>query len=165
MASASSTLPGRSPSTTIDNEHLGINYSSAGYGGTWKDNTRDLYPDWVQINFSGSKTIDRVVVYTAQDNYAAPVEPTDSMTTQIGITDFSVQGGTGSAWVTLAGITGNNLIKRTVSFPAYTTDRIRIESPPRKPPNRVWSRSKRGAPPSGRSSPRRAVIAQGARDS
>ena len=32
----------------------------------------NAYPDWVQINFNGSKSIDRVVVYTLQDNYAEP---------------------------------------------------------------------------------------------
>ena len=37
-------------------------------------------PDWVQINFNGSKTIDRVVVYTVQDNYTNPIEPTDTLT-------------------------------------------------------------------------------------
>jgi hypothetical protein len=37
-----------------------------------------------------------------------------------------VQGWNGSAWVTLASVTGNKFVKRTVSFPAFTTDRIRV---------------------------------------
>ena len=49
------------------------------------------------------------------------------MTTQIGIIDFNIQGWTGSAWISLAGITGNNLVERTLSVPACTTDRSRIE--------------------------------------
>src|SRR6185437_1398362 len=61
------------------------------------------------------------------DNYAHPVEPTDTMTfTTEGVTAFTVQGWNGAAWVTLATITGNNLVKRTVNFTAYTTSRIRI---------------------------------------
>jgi hypothetical protein len=28
--------------------------------------------------------------------------------------------------VTLASVAGNNLVKRTATFPAYTTDRIRV---------------------------------------
>ncbi len=85
------------------------------------------FPDWVQINFSGSKTIDHVVVYTVQDNYTSPIEPTDVLTfTKYGVVDFTVQGWNGSAWVTLGTVTGNNLVKRTVNFAAYTTDRIRI---------------------------------------
>ena len=91
------------------------------------DATANTYPDWVQINFNGSKTIDRVVVYTLQDNYANPIEPTDTLTFSLyGVTDFTVQGWNGSAWVTLGTVSGNNLVKRSVSFTAFTTDRIRI---------------------------------------
>ena len=42
------------------------------------------------------------------------------------ITAFTVQGWNGSAWVNLGSVSGNNLVKRTVNFSAYTTDRIRI---------------------------------------
>ena len=81
----------------------------------------------MQIVFNGTKTIDRVVVYTVQDNYASPIEPTDTLTfSQYGITNFTVEGWNGSAWVTLATVSGNNLIKRTTTFTAYTTDRIRV---------------------------------------
>ena len=81
----------------------------------------------MQINFNGSKTIDRVVVYTLQDNYNNPIEPTDTLTfTAYGVTDFTVQGWDGRAWVMLGTVTGNNLVKRTVTFAAFTTDRIRI---------------------------------------
>jgi hypothetical protein len=38
-----------------------------------------------------------------------------------------VQGWNGSAWVNLGSVSGNNLVKRTVNFAAYTTDRIRIK--------------------------------------
>ncbi len=126
VASASSTLPGRAPSVLIDNERAGINFASAGYGGIWKDATYGAFPDWAQVNFNGSKTINRVVVYTAQTNYTAPVEPTDTLTTTLGLTDFTVQGWDGGAWVVLASVTGNNLVKRTLIFPAFATDRIRV---------------------------------------
>ncbi len=126
VASASSTLPGRAPSVLIDNERAGINFASAGYGGIWKDATYGAFPDWAQVNFNGSKTINRVVVYTAQTNYTAPVEPTDTLTTTLGLTDFTVQGWDGGAWVVLASVTGNNLVKRTLTFPAFATDRIRV---------------------------------------
>ncbi len=67
-----------------------------------------------------SKTIDHVVVYTVQDNYTSPIEPTDVLTfTKYGVMDFTVQGWNGSAWVTLGTVTGNNLVKRTVNFAAY----------------------------------------------
>jgi hypothetical protein len=125
VASASSTYSGNFPvSAIINNVRTGANW---GVSGGWNDNTGNVYPDWVQINFNGTKTIDHVVVYTVQDNYASPVEPTDTMTFSLyGITAFTVQGWNGSAWVNLGSVSGNNLVKRTVNFSAYTTDRIRI---------------------------------------
>lgn len=125
VASASSTYSNGYPVTAVNNDQRsGANW---GNGGGWNDATYGTRPDWVQINFNGIKTIDRVVVYTLQDNYTNPIEPTDTLTfNTYGITDFTVQGWDGSAWVTLATVSGNNLVKRTVSFAAYTTDRIRI---------------------------------------
>ena len=96
-------------------------------GGGWADGTPGTFPDWVQIAFNGSKTIDRVVVYTLQDNFNQPVEPTDSTTfATYGITAFTVQGWNGTSWITLATVSGNTLVKRTVSFAPTTTDRIRV---------------------------------------
>ena len=128
VASASSTYSAAHYSFAVssvnDGERTGINW---GHDGGWNDKTANSYPDWVQIIFNGAKTIDHVVVYTLQDNYANPVEPTDTLTfTQYGVTDFTVQGWTGNGWTTLGTVSGNNLVKRTVNFNAYTTSRIRI---------------------------------------
>jgi hypothetical protein len=58
-----------------------------------------VWPDWVEVDFSGSKTIDRVVVYSVQDNYTQPVEPTDGMTFSLyGLQDFTVEGRSGNSW-------------------------------------------------------------------
>ena len=112
-------------SAAVNNgDRAGLNW---GNGGGWNDATDGVFPDWVQINFSGPKTIDHVIVYTMQDNYASPVDPPDTLTFSLyGITDFQVQGWNGSAWVTLGSVTGNNLVKRQVNFAATTTDRIRV---------------------------------------
>src|SRR5438105_4507730 len=128
IASASSTYTQSGHSFAAaainNNERAGVNW---GNGGGWIDATANAYPDWVEIDFNGSKTIDHVIVYTVQDNYASPVEPTDSMTFGLyGITDFTVQGWNGASWVTLGTVSGNHLVKRTVNFTATTTDRIRI---------------------------------------
>ena len=124
VATASSTMAGHPVSTVNNNERTGGNWTN---GMSWTDNTSHTYPDWVQINFSGVKTIDRVVLYTMEDAYASAVEPTDTMTFSLyGITGFTVQTWDGANWVTQATITGNNLVKRTVSFAAVATDRIRI---------------------------------------
>jgi len=62
-----------------------------------------------------------------QDNYLTPVEPTDTMTFSLrGISDFTVQGFNGSTWVTLAVVSGNRLVKRSVTFTPFATDRIRV---------------------------------------
>ena len=45
----------------------------------WADGGAGVFPDWVQINFNGQKTLDHVVVYSVQDNFLNPVEPTDTI--------------------------------------------------------------------------------------
>src|SRR5262249_22156492 len=86
-----------------------------------------MFPDRVEIDFSGPQTIDHVVVYSVQDNNTSPVEPNDTMTfTQRGVTAFDVQAWNGSAWITLASVTGNKLVKRTVSFAPTTMSKIRV---------------------------------------
>jgi hypothetical protein len=125
IASASSTISSAYPVAAVNNnERAGVNW---GNGGGWNDATANAFPDTVQISFNGSKTINRVVVYTLQDNYANPVEPTDTMSFSLyGVTAFVVQGWTGSSWTTLATVSGNNLVKRSVNFSAFTTTRIRL---------------------------------------
>src|SRR4026208_576375 len=64
-----------------------------------------------------------------QDNYAAPVEPTPTMTfTNYGLTAFQVQYWNGSAWIDVPGgnITGNNLVWRRIAFAPLTTHAIRV---------------------------------------
>ena len=62
-----------------------------------------------------------------QDNWQSPIEPTATQTFSLyGVTDFTVQGWTGNGWTTLGTVSGNNLVKRTVNFNAYTTSKIRI---------------------------------------
>jgi hypothetical protein len=126
VASASSVYyTGWLPIATVnDSERAGMYW---GLGNGWADGTPNAYPDWVQIQFSGQRTISSVVVYTVQDAFNAPSDPTDTMTfTSYGITDFNVQYWNGSAWVTLGSVTGNNLVKKTFNFTAVTTDRIRV---------------------------------------
>lgn len=99
-----------------------------GNSGIWNDATRLVYPDWVEVQLPAARTIDRVVVYTMQDTYWAPVEPSDTMRFRYyGVVDFDVQAWSGGAWTTVATVTNNSLVKRTVAFNALTTDRIRIQ--------------------------------------
>src|SRR3989442_1788313 len=125
LASASSIYSsGYAASGAIDNVRSGANW---GNGGGGNHATPHNFPDWLQVNFSASQSINRVVVYSVQDNYQNPVEPTDTMIFSLyGLVDFTVQGWNGTSWVILGTVSGNNLVKRMVTFSTYTTDRIRI---------------------------------------
>src|SRR5688572_30184616 len=126
-ATASSVYSAGYPAAAVINgDRRGTNYGS---GGVWHDGTGGVYPDWVEIAFAGSKTIDEVAVFTVQNAWSAPSEPTPAMTwSQWGVNDFTVQYWTGSAWQTVPDgvVTNNNLVWRSVTFPALTTARIRV---------------------------------------
>jgi Tfp pilus tip-associated adhesin PilY1 len=124
-ATASSTYSsGYGPGTVINGDRSGANWGSTG---GWNSAGANNYPEWLQINFNGSKSVTQAIVYSVQDTYWAPIEPTDTLTfNNYGLVDFAVQGWDGSSWITLATVSGNNLVKRTVNFSAFTTDRIRV---------------------------------------
>ena len=128
IATASSTYSTNyTVGATNDGDRKGLNW---GAGGGWNDATTTVYPDWVQITFNGPKPIDEIDVFTLQDTYTAPIDPTSDLTfTKYGVTAFDVQYWNGTAWVTAPGgsITGNNLVWRKITLPAITTDRIRVQ--------------------------------------
>ena len=98
-------------------------------GGGWNDATSGVFPDWLQVDFNGSKTIDEVDVFTLQDNPATPAEPTETMTFSLyGLTSYDVQYWNGSAWATVPGgtVTGNNKVWRKFTFAPINTTKIRV---------------------------------------
>jgi hypothetical protein len=110
----------------IDGDRKGSNWSN---GGGWNDGTPNIYPDSIQIGFAGWKTISEIDVFTLQDNFLNPLDPTPGMTFSLyGITDFQVQFWDGSTWVNLPNgtVTGNNLVWRKITFPPIATPNIRI---------------------------------------
>jgi S-formylglutathione hydrolase FrmB len=127
-ASASSVYSSRSysPAGVIDGERAGANWEQ---GGGWNDATRGLWPDWLQVSFSGAKTINQIRVYTLQDNFGSPTEPTsDVAATLYGLLDFDVQYWDGARWATVPGgsVTGNDRAMRVFDFPELTTTKIRV---------------------------------------
>lgn len=128
-ASSSASLS-LTPNATNNGERQGIHWGSAPLtGSAWQDATTASYPDWLQIEFDGNKTIDEIDVFTAQDTFWDPEEPTESMTfTTYGITNFDIQYWNGSAWATVPGgsVTSNNKVWRKVTFAAVTTSKIRV---------------------------------------
>lgn len=127
LAIASSSYnSGYAPSGANNGDRKG---SSWGNGGGWNDATADTYPDWVQIDFAGSKVIDELDVFTVQDSYSDPLEPTLSMTfSSYGLIGYDIQYWDGFTWIPLPGgsVTGNNKVWRKFSFPALSTSKIRI---------------------------------------
>ena len=71
----------------------------------------------------------RVVVYSVQDDYFNPVEPSDTQVcASYALRDFEVQKSldNGATWTTVASVSGNSLCKRTLTFAPVRTDGIRI---------------------------------------
>jgi hypothetical protein len=95
----------------------------------WNDDTANNFPDWLEVDFNGTKAISEVDVFSVQDNLQSPVNPTPTMTfTLYGLTNFEVQYWTGSAWADVPGgaVTGNNLVWRQFKFAALSTTKIRV---------------------------------------
>jgi RHS repeat-associated protein len=84
---------------------------------------------WLEVDFGTNKTINEIDVFTLQDNWAGPSEPTESMTfTQWGLTGYDVQYWDGSNWITVPGgsVTGNNKIWKKFTFSPLSTSKIRV---------------------------------------
>ena len=69
-AVASSTLSTYGAGGVIDGSRVSTNNA------IWLDNTLSTFPDWVEVDFNGSKTISEIDVVTQQDANTNPVEPT-----------------------------------------------------------------------------------------
>ncbi|QGQ97949.1 hypothetical protein EHS13_25190 [Paenibacillus psychroresistens] len=129
-ASASSTHSiGFSASGIINGDRTGAAWEN---GGGWNDQNGDAYPDWVQVGFNGSKTINEIDVFTIQDGDFAenpPSEPTTEMPfSEGGITDFIVQYWKGNNWVTVTNgsVHANNKVWNKFTFSPVVTDKIRV---------------------------------------
>ena len=127
-ATASSTYSSRSypASSAIDGDRKGANWEQ---GGGWNDATRDSFPDWLEVDFSGAKRIHQINVFTLQDSFTSPSDPTPLMTCGLyGLLDFQVQYWDGANWATVPGgsITNNNLVMNTILFEDITTTKIRV---------------------------------------
>ena len=124
-ASSTSTGSGFSPTGAIN----GNNRGPWGNGEGWNDATPGSVPDWIQVDFAGSKTIDEINVFSLHDNYTTENTPTETQTfTLYGLLAFNVQYWNGSSWTTVpgGGVTGNNKVWRKFTFAPITTNKIRV---------------------------------------
>jgi photosystem II stability/assembly factor-like uncharacterized protein len=127
VASSTTTVRDYSPANAINGDRKAANWESG--GGGWNDNTRDVYPDNLEVDFSASNTISEIRVYTVQNDYRNPVEPDANTPADVyGILDFDVQYWNGAAWVTVPGgsVTNNDKAMRVFTFPDVTTNKIRV---------------------------------------
>ncbi len=138
VATTSNTASASYPASSINNgDRKGLVW---GAGGGWYNGKKGTFPEWVQVQFNGQKTIDEIDVFSIQDAFTSPIIPTSTtLFTKYGVTAFNVQyctdptaaacgpKGTGWATITNGSVTGNNLVWRTFTFPAVTTDRIRVQ--------------------------------------
>ena len=138
MASASSSYPGSAPSGAIDGDRKGLNFGKDGY---W--NSKDAtFPQWLEVDFKGKRTITEIDLFTIQDDYASPVEPTPRMEfTKYGLRDFDVEFWkelsfpppipAGGLWVPIPGgsVRGNKLVWNQFDFSKspITTLKIRVK--------------------------------------
>ena len=127
VASSSSVYgPGYTASGAINGDRTGASW---GAGGGWADGTYNAYPDWLQVDFAGAKTITEVDVFSIQDVSWAPVTPSPTTTFSVyGVTDFQLQYWSGTQWVAIPGaaVTGNRLVWRQLTFAPITTTGIRV---------------------------------------
>jgi RHS repeat-associated protein len=129
---ASSSYNAAYPATAAtDGDRTGRNW---GNGGGWNDATQGQFgSDWLQVTFESVKTINEIDVFTLQDNYANPVEPTLTQAFSTvdnvgqGITYFEVQYLSGSRWITVPnGLVLDNKVWKKLTFPALSTSAIRV---------------------------------------
>ena len=126
VTASSTYASGFDASGTINGDRKGQSWGS---GGGWNDATPGAWPDWLEVDFAGAKTIDEVDVFSVQDNYTAPEEPTAGMTfTRYGLTAFTVQYWDGTQWLAVPNgvVVANALVWRPVTFAPITTTKIRI---------------------------------------
>ncbi len=125
--SSTGSTGGTFPASGVNNgDRKGLNWEN---GGGWRDGTDNVFPDWLQVDFNGTKTIDEIDVFTIQNGYANPSEPTETMTFSLyGITAFDVQYWNGSSWATVTNgsVSGNDKVWRKFTFSPVTTTKLRV---------------------------------------
>ena len=111
------------PSNCINGNRSGSGWLD-GTGG-WTSDTP--LPQWIQVDFPAIRSISEMDVFTIQDNYSSPSEPTESMTFSLyGVTSCSVQYWNGSAWTNLGSSSGDYHVWKKYTFGAVVTQGIRV---------------------------------------
>ncbi|HEY9283838.1 MAG TPA: discoidin domain-containing protein [Pyrinomonadaceae bacterium] len=112
------------PTALLDGDRKGLNW---GNNGGWRCATANAFPDTVEIRFASPKRIHSVDLFTLQDEYLNPVEPTREQTfSSFGVTDYRIEYWDGSAWITAGSRAANNNVWSTITFESVATEKIRV---------------------------------------
>lgn len=137
VVSASSTHAGFSAASAIDGDRIGQNCNFTaglapcwGNDGGWNDNTRDIWPDWLRVDFGRPRAVGRIVFSTFQDNFSTlHIEP--YLNLQIGgnygVEKYTLEVLTpAGTWVQVADVDENYDIIREHKFTPILATAIRI---------------------------------------
>jgi hypothetical protein len=123
------------PTASSSNPTTDVNWTNNGElsgapGGvpqSWADGTANVFPDWLQITLGQIRPVNRVKIYSRQDDLTSSIPPTDATVASIrAVKDFSIQVFVGGNWVTVANIYDNSMAIREVTFGTVYTDAVRI---------------------------------------
>jgi hypothetical protein len=98
-------------------------------GGQWRDGTQGVFPDWLQVAFGGTRTINEISIYGVRDDYSNTTPPDETtIATIYTLIDFDVEYWSGTGWALVPGgdIRGNNLAWVKLTFPEIQTSMIRV---------------------------------------
>jgi hypothetical protein len=128
VASASSLYGAAFAAAAVnDGDRTGVKWAA---GGGWDDGTPGVFPDWVQVNFAGKKSISEINLFMVPDDVTNPSEPSETLTfTKYGLTSFQVLYWGASGWTVVPGgnVKSNNLVVRKFLFsPPIFTDKVRV---------------------------------------
>jgi hypothetical protein len=125
-ASNSTTAGAGFPASAVINGQRHTN-NQWGSGGGWSSQTGLSMPQWIEIDFGATRSIDLINVFTLANAINYNTDPTLSDTfSSYGIVDFKVQYWNGSTWVDLATVTANDKVWRQFTFSSVSTTKIRI---------------------------------------
>ncbi len=125
--SASSTYAPNYPASALINGLRHTNNQYANSGSWLSSNNPANSPQLLEIQFSGSKTIDEINLLSLADavNYTTDPSLTDTFI-YYGTVAFTVDYWNGSGWINLAAVTNNNKVWRQFTFSPVTTTKIRV---------------------------------------
>ncbi|MBX9766521.1 MAG: hypothetical protein K2X47_04540 [Bdellovibrionales bacterium] len=121
----SSQFDARFPAAAIINgERAGRNWER---GGGWNDGTPNAFVDGIEILFARPKSINEINIYTLQDNYLFPVEPTPSLQFSLyGLTDGIVYGVSNGRLIELGRFSKNRNVQIRIQFAYVELSSIRV---------------------------------------